>query len=1466
VHGPGGMGRWQYRERELGLDRLARDPAFPVIPVLLSGADPALGFLQISTCIDLRNGQTPEHIDILARAARGGPPEQEAQGESSQLRAGICPYRGLRAFREEDEAFFCGRESFTEKLFEALETRSFIAVVGASGSGKSSVVHAGLIPTLRHKGSGNKPGTTVWDIVTMRPFEALEGPLHSLASCFLPLLQRDASEVKRLADVETLAASFSSGVLQLRTAVQRVLDNQPGTDRLLLVVDQWEELYTICRDETARETFIKQLLDAATGAGCSVVITLRGDFFGDALSDRRLSDGLQGGVVNIGPMTRRELQEAVVKPAEKVSLRFEEGLDTRILQDVGDEPGNLALLEFLLAELWEKRRGGELLHESFAAIGGVRGAIAERAEHAFGRLSSPEQDAARWALVQLVAPGEGTLDSRRRASLEAFDATEREVIAKLTHERLLVTTRDEAGRDVVEMGHEALIREWQRLREWVNDDREFLRLLVRLEQQADGWEAESKPPDLLLQTRRALAEAEELINARPHAVGPLVRAYVEDSLAAERERIERAARVERERLIAVERLARRTKHAAVIVSALLAIATAAAGAAFYMKGQAEREGETAARMARAAVHNARLARRMEEQARLAAQLAQQNAQATQRSAGLVLEMATQLVTKVGDSVNTSQISSRLARQLLQVPESTLAKLEHMRTAPEFTKAQLHLLMSLTDAFVVLGATDQALSYARRGKVLAEQLENPLDRQRSLFMMGFRIGDSLEDQGYLEDALAEYRTALASAEFLAAQPNADSNERGYVSFMRNKVGDILKAQGYREAAVQQYNKSLALMQELVKETPGDFGQQRNLAAALNRVGNGLREQGNYEAALDSYAEAREHYARLLERAPEDASRKLNLSAAITNTGSIYKLLGDFDSAMKEYHESIKIHRDVAEHDRSNTSWQNYLSSSHINLAEVLGAQGKFDKAIEEFERALAIRRKLMAQDPKNALWQGNMASALSKLGYLYLAHGNTEQALARFREALAILEKISQTTEGKSHPEQMLFEAHTKIGTALIAARRPAEAVGEFKAALEICEPILKKDASDSTWQSNRVLAQKGIGDALKAQSDLPHAIEQYSRALDLSESILIKDTSNAERQFAVAETRLALAGAYYETGDRSEAGREYERAVKVLQKITAAHPRNLIWRRTLDEVAVNPAGFYADLARAVRGMLLEPATPDPARYASLRDMLTQGKRYALLIGNTNYQDAKYPRLATPHDDVLKVASTLAEQYGFSTELSVADGGKKDLVLLDATATQIYDILDDLAASLKPQDRLLIYYAGHGVKDPKGKTAYWVPVDARSRHTGELIPASRINDALNLIAARSVLVISDSCYSGALSRSAPDEAFPVPAEREQLLVKLADGTSRVLIASGGDEPVLDGGGSGHSIFARKLLQALGEPDYQAFSAMDLFARLRPAVGGTARQVPEYATLRESGHDRGDFVFLASTTVGKVAGPK
>ena len=563
--GPSEMGSWQQREVDVALDLQSRRPNLPVIPVLLPGCEPPLGFLRQLTWVDLRTQTRDLGIVILAKAARGEAPGPDLQKHLDAVRVSICPYRGLFHFREEDAPFFFGREVVIDQLMNKVRRQPLVAVVGASGSGKSSVVRAGLIPRLRQT-----KAERVWEIATLVPTDR---PLHSLAAALVPILEPEMTRVDRLAEINKLAGHFAEGTIALRDVAADVLRAQPGTDQLLLFVDQWEELYTLAADDGARRQFLAEILDASAKGTVSVVFTLRGDFFGQAVSDRSFADRLQDAQINLGPMTREELERAISKPAEKIQLEFEPGLVRRILNDVGDEPGNLPLLEFALEELWKNRRARVLLNETYDGMGELKGALAKKAGEFFKSLSPADQKVLQRVFLRIVRPSESGEDTRRRAAFSELPPEGKELVGKLTDERLLVTNKSPVGPEqTVEVAHEALISNWSTLRAWVNEDREFLLWRDRLGPLLAEWERAQESDEALLRGP-LLIEAQKWFDQRSQDLSNQERKFIS------------ASRGLRERELAEAEKRRRKLRQ--LARGLAAVALAAVGGAIIAIWQGE---------------------------------------------------------------------------------------------------------------------------------------------------------------------------------------------------------------------------------------------------------------------------------------------------------------------------------------------------------------------------------------------------------------------------------------------------------------------------------------------------------------------------------------------------------------------------------------------------------------------------------------------------------------------------------------------------------------------------------------------------------------------------------------------------------------------------------------------------------------------------------------------------------------
>jgi serine/threonine protein kinase/WD40 repeat protein/DNA-binding winged helix-turn-helix (wHTH) protein len=451
------------------------------------------------------------------------------------------PYKGLRPFAEADANDFFGREAFVERLLDRMRKAGrFLAVVGPSGSGKSSAVRAGLVPAIR---GGSLPGSEGWFVTEMLPGHH---PIEELESALLRVAARPPVGLLQL---------LESGPRGLLQAIDRII---PAGSELLLVVDQFEELFTLAEEETERSLVLESLRVAAADPGSRVriVATLRGDFYDRPLNYPRFGELLGASTEVVTPLAPDELERAIVRPAEAVGIRVEPALVAQIVGDVTEQPGALPLVQYTLTELFERHGDGRLTLTAYHDIGGVGGALAARAEQLYLSRQEAGRDAARQLFLRLVTLGEGVADTRRRVPISELWVTEidpeamKAVLEAFGRHRLLTFDRDPATRGpTVEVAHEALLRSWPRLRAWVDAAREDVRMLRRLEDAAVEWERNGREPSYLLRGSR-LDQFESWVNQTDVAVGGTERAYLKMSVGTrEEERATEQARRARERTL-----------------------------------------------------------------------------------------------------------------------------------------------------------------------------------------------------------------------------------------------------------------------------------------------------------------------------------------------------------------------------------------------------------------------------------------------------------------------------------------------------------------------------------------------------------------------------------------------------------------------------------------------------------------------------------------------------------------------------------------------------------------------------------------------------------------------------------------------------------------------------------------------------------------------------------------------------
>jgi WD40 repeat protein/class 3 adenylate cyclase len=465
-----------------------------------------------------------------------------------------CPYKGLAAFERDDSAYFFGRERLVGELAARTVQVGLLGVVGASGSGKSSVIGAGLLPSL---GAGLLPGSENWKQVGIRPGDH---PMNALR------------------------AALSSGA---EDPIEVAVEALTPEGRLVLVIDQFEETFTLCAGEAERSDFV----DALTGAAkrwpenVAVILAIRADYYGHCAPYSDLAEALAANHVLVGPLTREELKRAIELPARRAGLRMESALADALVEEVSDEPGGLPLLSTALVELWHTREDGWIRMEAHEQTGGVRGAVSRLAETSYEQLSPAEQEVARRVFLRLVASGEGATVTRRRVELDEFDlARDRDaaaVLTRLTQDRLLTKTED-----TVEVAHEALLREWPRLRAWLEEDVQGHQLRQHLTHAARQWDETGRDASEVYRGAR-LSAALDWAATR----GPDLNEQERDFLSESRQASEREA--ERQR-----RTNRRLRGLLVGTAVFLVVAFLAGGLALVQRGRAREEAVRAEKQAR----------------------------------------------------------------------------------------------------------------------------------------------------------------------------------------------------------------------------------------------------------------------------------------------------------------------------------------------------------------------------------------------------------------------------------------------------------------------------------------------------------------------------------------------------------------------------------------------------------------------------------------------------------------------------------------------------------------------------------------------------------------------------------------------------------------------------------------------------------------------------------------------------
>ncbi len=896
------------------------------------------------------------------------------------------PFRGLETYHYEHAPIFFGRSETTKTAVEHLvqnadAERPFLLVLGASGAGKSSLAQAGIIPALTVRGV--VPGVGQWCRAVVRPAGHPNGPFMALAK---GLADPDAlPEILKGQDIAALAKHLETAAEHPSFPIVAALGAREDEARskgeflsfeevrLVVVVDQLEELFTL-GDVTSdqRKAFVLCLKGLMESRRVFVVATMRSDYWHRAAETPVLVALAEGqGRLDLLPATQAELTEMIRRPAEVTGLSFETDprteirLDAALAEEASREPGALPLLSFLLDALYvkdvEDHHDSTLRYATMRALGGLKGAIAARAEAAFAALPEDAQAAAPKVLRTLVtvtrAGAEPTARPVPKARFTEGSPERRVVDAFLDPQvRLLVAGDDGAGARV-RVAHEALITHWDRAQRQIAQERDDLRTRTIVEEAETEWRNAGTR-----QKRNYLLRDPYLANAVD-----LARRWGDDLEQGTRDFIQASYRR--------ARLLQRLIMAAAAVFALTTVTASILGV---------------------------LAQRERTRAEAALALADRN-YATALNGG------SQTVKLVRDFVSAGTISTDVAESLLEVPRKTVTALESERADDATIAVEWQMFDTLSSAYLTVpGRGETALEMAQKMKEIAARLSSHKpdveSYRKDLLNSNVRIGDALEVKGDFDAALNWYQDAQAVMAKLDEIDSANPDLRRITGYIYERMGDDLYAKRDYAGAIGHYKEFLKIVEDLAQRDDAKPDWIRGLALAQERMGDALRHTGQPDEALSHYVAYQQAAQKLVAKENSGAPNytwRLDLWISYERIAAVRYAQGGLDEALKNYVIYEKGAEEIAVRNPEQGQWQRFLANAHVGMADVLLAEGNVEDALGHYHVALQIYTQLVAKDKFQAGWQRNLALTHQRIGAALQSKSDLTAAFSEFEACLAI---------------------------------------------------------------------------------------------------------------------------------------------------------------------------------------------------------------------------------------------------------------------------------------------------------------------------------------------------------------------------------------------------------------------------------------------------------------------------------
>jgi tetratricopeptide (TPR) repeat protein len=1126
------------------------------------------------------------------------------------------PFCGLAAFGARHAPVFFGRSHDTTRAVDlwrdaGQRNSPYLLVIGASGSGKSSLARAGLVPRLTTPGVIRE--VDVWRVAVMRPSDSPQGPFAALAAA---LMQSEAGLSKEeegrgaalpeiaLGDSRTPAdlasvlshANPAAAIKPIVNALTHVAATEHDRGNytrdvrcdLTLLIDQLDELFAATVSDAERDGFLDLVAAMVATGRIWVVTTLRADLYPRMLGQSALKRLKElGATYDLAPPGPVELAEIVRSPAEAAGLVYEmdaaggERLDARLLRDA-EQPDMLPLVQLALSRLFEGRQqvDGELRLPLavYQNLGGLKGIIDEAGERAIASVGEAEQARLPRLLRRLAVPARDqsltvsdALTVRAAPLVEAApDAASQRLLDALVTARLLTVSGNEADaskeKDTsiapvaaqVRLTHQRVLQDWSRARTIVAESADFYRVRSDLEENYRRWNNGDRRGELLLARGLPLAEAENIVGKYGDELTPDVRDYVK----ASRKRANRAQMI---------------GWSAAAVFALVAL-----GAGFEWKTASEQRAA-----AEAARHEAQIERDRAEGAL---------ALATGTANGLVFDLAKKFRDVIGVPAATIKDILDRARQL---QDQLLGSGE---VDPELRRSRAIALLETANTFSTLGDTQSALATATQAQEIFQSLlvqqPNSIDVQRGISATYDTMGFVQTAQGHLHEALTSYQSGLAISDRLAKSGNADWLQRDRaVSYKR--IGDVQIAQGHLPEALAAYQSGLAIADRLAKSDLGNTRWQRQLSDSFDNIGDVQVAQGHLLEALTSYQSSLAIVDRLVKADPGNTSWQHDQSVSYERIGDVQRVQGHLPEALTTYHSGLAILDRLVKADPGNTTWQHNLAGIYERVGLVQVAQGHLPEALTSYQADFVISDRLAKSDPGNASWQRSQELSYGKIGDVQMAQGHLPEALTSYQAALAIAGQLAKSDSSNAEWQRDLTVCYYKVGDAQSEQGHLPEALTSYQAGFAIFDRLAKSDPSNAGWQHDLGLSYEKIGDMQVAQGHLPEAMASYQAALAVGERLVKSDPDNTDWQRGLSVSYQNVGLVQAKLRYMSEALTSFQSSFAIRERLAKSDPGNAGWQHDL-----SMSYGYIGGAQEALGHLPEALTSYQARYAVADRLIT----------------------------------------------------------------------------------------------------------------------------------------------------------------------------------------------------------------------------------------------------------------------